>query len=233
MGLSRVAIVTALVLLAHPAHATGGPVPARTGFQMDMRVGWSVPSGRASGASGDTLAGRYSAQVPLIFDLGAKVSPKVFVGGYLHFGLGTNGNDARVDRQCTDRDNNLDNNIKCGAFGFHIGLLAQYSFSPAAKVDPWLGYGIGFETGTQSIEDTVAGRTEQTTSSGLEFARLTGGVDFRLVKAFGIGPFLSADFGRFTHTRTDVNGEATYDGNVPAPAVHWWITLGARFVLFP
>ncbi len=234
MGLCRSLACTAaawVTLLALPARAA--EPPARTGFQMDLRLGWSVPSGRASGASGDTLAGRYSSQFPLIFDLGAKVSERVFVGGYLHFGFGTNGSDATVERQCTDRDNNLDNNIRCGAFGFHMGVLAQYSFAPAAKVDPWIGYGIGFETGTESIDDTVVGRSEQTTSSGLELARLAGGVDFRLGKAIGLGPFAAMDIGRFTHTRTDVNGKTTYDGSIADPAVHWWISLGARFVLFP
>jgi hypothetical protein len=217
---------------ARPTVRNAAPL-ARTGFQLSLRLGWMFPAGDATGASGDSLPARFSGQLPLLIGLGAKVTPQLYVGSYLGGSFGSDGTDTRVDRACTDSDDDLRNDIACNSSTLRIGLEAQYHFLPAASVNPWIGYGIGPELATQSITDRVRARDETTTVTGWEFARLTFGVDFRLTRGFGAGPLLEGTFGEFTHSRTAINDRTTHSGSIPNTAVHSWVSLGLRFVLFP
>ena len=56
-----------------PEDEYAGASPARTGFQMALRTGFSFPMGNATGVSSDTLSRRYAWQIPIAIDLGAKV----------------------------------------------------------------------------------------------------------------------------------------------------------------
>jgi hypothetical protein len=96
----------------------------------------------------------------------------------------------------------------------------------------WVGYGIGVTSASQSISD--AGRySETSTAQGIELARLSGGLDFRLTRGFGMGPFASVSIARFTHERTEVRNLVTFSGNIDQPAVHAWLSIGLRMVIFP
>lgn len=212
--------------------ARPAPPPAK-GFQLAVRTGWTWPFGSASAASGDNLASRYSSQFPLILDLGFKPKNWLLLGVYMGFSLGTDGNDARVSGLCNDRDNDLNNDISCSSGSLRAGLQAQFHVSADARWNPWFGYGIGYEAAWQTIRDTPRGRTESTTASGMEVARLSSGLDCRMTRVLGIGPFAELALGRFTSTRTDVNNETRYDGPIPDRAAHVWLTVGLRTVLFP
>src|SRR4051812_1724874 len=75
------------------APSSGAP-PARTGFQMALRTGYAVPMGNARGANpGSTgsdlaMSDGFSGQVPIFIEIGGKVIPNLFVGGYLGLGFG-------------------------------------------------------------------------------------------------------------------------------------------------
>jgi hypothetical protein len=207
--------------------------PARTGFQMHLLTGVMVPAGRVSAASGDELGRRYAWQVPFEVGLGGKPSEKFYVGGLFGFSIGAEGSDTRVEQACDDSDSNLDNDITCNTYTVRLAIEGRYFFSPAGSSNPWLGYGIGFEAANQSIHDRARGRKESTTVSGFELARLGFGVDFRLNGTFGVGPALTLAFGRFSTTRTEVNDDVTFDGDIDDPAFHMWGTLGARMVFLP
>ena len=56
-----------------------------------------------------------------------------------------------------------------------------------------------------------------------------GGVDFRLSRAFGIGPFVDLSVARFSSGHDDLVG----DFDIPNKATHEWLTLGVRAVIFP
>jgi hypothetical protein len=203
--------------------------PAKTGFQAHFRTGISVPAGRASADSGDNLARRYAWQIPFAVDLGAKVTRSVFVGSYLHLGFGAEGSDAAVEDLCDDDDSDLENDVGCSVVTVRLGLEAQYHFEPAASMNPWLGYGIGFEAGVQSIT-TSTGYRESNTASGITWAQLSGGFDFR--GAVGIGPFAEMALGRYMTTRTEVGGHASTT-DIEDRAWHVWTTLGVRMVVRP
>jgi hypothetical protein len=210
-----------------------GPPPARRGFQLGLRTGVALPIGLASSAPGDGLRERYSSQWVLEVDLGAKVTDALFVGGYFGFGVGAEGSDERIEGFCDDDGSDSENDIQCSVVGFRIGVLGRWSFLPAGTINPWLAYGIGYEAQSQSINDRIVGRREETTAGGFEFARLSAGFDWRPGKTFGFGPLLEASLGSYTNTSTEVNDETTFEGDVEDSAIHTWVTLAIRGVFFP
>ena len=115
---------------------------------------------------------------------------------------------------------------------FRLGLEVQYHFKPSETLNPWLGYGAGFESATQSIDDREQGYSETTALSGYTYAQLSGGFDLRK-KTVGFGPYAELALGRFTQTSTEVNGVETASGDIADPAWHAWLSLGFRMVLFP
>jgi hypothetical protein len=56
------------------------------------------------------------------------------------------------------------------------------------------------------------------------------GVDFRLTRVFGVGPFADLTVGQYSTTSVDGTS-----ADVPSDqkAAHLWLTIGARFVFFP
>jgi hypothetical protein len=193
----------------------------------------AIPIGKASGVQGDALNERYASQFVLETELGAKATEALFVGAYLGFGFGAEGRDTRIENFCDDDDGDGNNDIECSVVSLRLGAMARWSFSPAESINPWLAYGIGFESQSQSINDRIVGRRESTTASGIEFARLSAGLDWRPGKTFGFGPLLEASLGTFTDTSTEVNGETTFEGDIEDSAIHTWATIGMRGVFFP
>jgi hypothetical protein len=103
---------------------------------------------------------------------------------------------------------------------------------PADSMNPWLGYGVGITTASQSISD--AGRYDEASNAqGIDFARLSGGLDFRFGRGFGLGPFAVVSVGRYTHQRTTINNVVTFSGDIDDPAMHAWVSLGLRMTIFP
>lgn len=190
--------------------------PPRTGFQMDIRTGYSIPMGNIYKDA--KLSDTSSGQVPLILDIGAKVIPELFLGGY--FGIGFGGAGGTTSDQCKAR------NASCASVGLSFGIEAQYHILPANSVNPWVGYGLGFQS--LGLGSDVNGTTTSLGFGGFEFARFMGGVDFRVTRVFGVGPFVDLSMAKYG---TVNNGSNSAD--IPETAIHEWLTLGARFVFFP
>lgn len=138
---------------------------ARTGFQADFRTGFSFATGKIEGVYGVAdVTNAVLFQVPLLVDIGSKVSPEVFIGGYSGFSFGGG--------TCA---------TECASSAFHLGAEVQYHILPNSFVNPWVGYGLGLEL---LVIAPVQGY------QGFEFARFMGGADFRLSRVFGVGPFV-------------------------------------------
>ncbi len=60
--------------------------PPRVGFQMDIRTGYALPMGTF--AENVKMSDIASGQVPFIVDIGGKVIPELFIGGYLGLAFG-------------------------------------------------------------------------------------------------------------------------------------------------
>jgi hypothetical protein len=232
-------LVSAGLAQAQPADTASGwrdkpeAPPARTGFQMSLLTGVSIPAGNATGDPGDGLGKRYAWQVPLVIGLGGKPSKSVYIGAYLGLGFGAEGSDARVEAACDDADTNLENDVVCSVFSVRGGVEARYSFRPALATDPWLGVGIGLESVQQTIHDRVQRREERTYATGFDFARLSAGLNFRLGRTIGLGPMITTAFGSYYRVKTFVNDRERANASVDNPAVHNWTTVGAQVVFFP
>jgi hypothetical protein len=201
---------------------------ASRGFQMALRTGISIPVGDASGATNDSLSRRYSWQLPLVADIGAKVTDALFIGGYVGVAFGGLGSDALTSQHCEDE---AETDVDCSSFGFQLGAQAIYSLDPAAHWNPWVGYGIGYESTRQSISYEWRNYAEANTSSGITAAKLMLGADYR--GAVGFGPYIEAAIGRFLRTSTELNDDTVHSGPLSNQAFHAWLTLGMRLVVMP
>lgn len=207
----------AALLLSARAHAQETVVvdddapQARHGFQMAMRTGYSLPFGNVG--NGTKLSSIDGDEVPFLLDLGAKFNDYVFLGGYFGFAVGGCGNSTANS---------------CVGLGLRFGPEIVVSLVPDGRVDPWLGYGLGMElggNGSNSGNDAVD-------TFGWEFAHFMGGVDFRVSRGFGVGPFVDLGLGEYTALSVTLNNQQS-DVPILEHGVHGWMTLGARFVIFP
>lgn len=230
--LSAAALVLAtLASGARPAAADSAERPPSTGFQMSIRTGARFPIGDATGTPGDQLSRRYAWQIPISVGIGGKITDAFYLGGYLGFGFGAEGSDFITESACDDKDDNLENDIACSVFSGEIGVEGHYSFNPGARWNPWIGYGIGYESSQETIEDRRKRYRETQFSSGYTLGKFSVGVDRR--SSVGFGPFLEVAVGRFTNAHTDVNDNRVSSGAISSQAFHAWITLGLRFVVSP
>ncbi len=192
----------------------------------------SFPFGSATGERSDSLSSRYSWQwVPFDIGLGAKLIDELYVGGYLNLGVGYEGSDLKTEKRCEAGDD-LGDDVSCSSVNVHAGLEVRYTFAPAESASGWLGYGVGITAATQSISD--AGQYKETSAvQGIDWARISGGLDFRFSRGFGMGPFGVFHVGRYTHQRSEMRDVATFAGDIADPAFHAWLTVGLRMVIFP
>ncbi|MDF3064616.1 MAG: hypothetical protein K0R38_217 [Polyangiaceae bacterium] len=193
---------------------------------------FAVPLGDATAGRRDSLSGRYGWQwVPLELGLGAKVIDQLYLGAYVSLGVGYEGSDSRTSARC-EAGNDVGDDVSCSSTTVHAGIEARYSFAAAESMNGWLGYGFGMTSGNQTISD--AGRyRESTTARGLDVARLSGGLDFRPKKGFGLGPYGVFSVGRYLHTRTEIREDVTFSGDIDAKSFHAWLSIGLRMVVFP
>jgi opacity protein-like surface antigen len=215
---------------ATPPPPTGGPKPAASGFQFAFRTGLTFPYGDATDQAGDALGTRYAWQIPLVIDLGARFAQNYFVGAYFGIGFGSTGSHPRLEAACRDDDDDGTNDITCNVVSLRAGLEGSYSFQPADSFNPWIGYGIGYESTTATYTDHERGYKETVTSGGVTWAQLSVGFDLR--KSIGVGPFLEVAIGEFNKTTTEIEADK-YSLSIPDRALHAWIMLGLRFVVNP
>jgi hypothetical protein len=192
----------------------------------------SFPFGDTTAEPRDSLSGRYGWQwVPFDVGLGAKPIEELYVGGYLNLGVGYEGGDLKTEKRCEAGDD-LEDDVSCSSVNVHAGLEVRYSFTPEDSSTGWLGYGIGYTAATESIADAGKYR-ESSTVKGVDWARLSGGFDFRFARGFGMGPFAVFHVGRYVHQRTEIRDVVTFSGAISDAAFHAWLTVGLRMVIFP
>jgi hypothetical protein len=198
--------------------------PASRGFQMALRTGFAIPFGNVEGGDGEMKMSDFvGGQVPLFIEIGGKPIKQLFIGGYLGFGVGSAGGDTKD--LCDDLD------MDCYGVSTRLGVEVQYHILPAEDINPWVGYGIGFEGLGVAVKD--GDEDGNLSYGGFEFARLSAGLDFRISRVFGVGPFADFSLGSYGSYQIDAPQFPDSDGDVEKTAVHEWLTVGARFVFFP
>ncbi len=192
--------------------------PAARGFQAALRSGFSLPWGKASAEPGDELAARSGWQVPVILDAGFKLNKPIFLGLYLGIGYGS----GRAEACAAD-------GFDCSALSYQFGLQGQFQFGASESINPWIGYGFGYEILQQSL--SADGYDETEVSHGPTFAKLGLGADLRGV--FGLGPFVEVSAGRFAASSTSVDDTEVHDGPLDESTWHGQFMFGVRLVVLP
>jgi hypothetical protein len=196
-----------------PPDSSVVPAPPRTGFEVALRTGFSQPLGKIQPHDDGEMLD-YPGQIPAVLEVGARVTPHVFLGAYFGAGFG------------------LEHSSNVSSTALHIGAEVQYHFVPQAGADPWVGYGLGYESLSENDFDE-----RYTRYDGFEFGHLMGGANFRVSPSFGLGPFLDASLGHYTSYHFTYPGASSYypdqDKSLSGMAVHSWVTLGVRGTLFP
>ena len=167
----------------------------------------------------------FNAQIPILVEAGWKIHPMVFLGVYGALAFGGTSQTYSTANLCTVSSRS------CGASSERLGVEVQIHFRPDSRVDPWAGYGLGVETASASAS---GGGVPQVTDSftGFELARFALGVDFRLTRLIGVGPFVGVDFGSYSHEQLQA-ANFSQDQNISNTALHEWLTLGMRVVFNP
>lgn len=225
-------MVVVVVVVVTPSHAFADTPPAKRGFQLALRTGASVPFGEATK---DLDSSEFSSvQVPFLVDVGGKPLPELFLGGYVGFAFGGPAGTTADFCEAVDAG--------CAGFAWRVGAEVQYHFIPDGKVNPWAGYGLGYEAvgfGIGQADEDASEEDDEADGfaaalAGYEFAHLMGGADFRLNKVVGLGPFVDVSFGRYTKVGV-ANGDTTRNDDIDDSdeATHGWVTFGIRVVFFP
>jgi hypothetical protein len=113
----------------------------------------------------------------------------------------------------------------CSASVVRAGVQATWTLPPLRSADPWLGAGLGYEWATERRER--AGHEVTTRWRGLELPSLQGGLEWRVARAFAIGPFLLVGVGRYARMSLDT-GVDSASSEISGKAFHAWIHLGVR-----
>lgn len=179
-------------------------------FVLGLRLGYGIPMGDAT--KDNPLSDGTSGQIPIWLDVGYMVTRNIMVGAYGQYGIA-------FVKDCPT-------GFSCSGSDIRIGLQGQYHISPAEKIDPWLGVGIGYEIA--SLKATAGSQEVSSTLKGMEYLNLQGGADFKVSPAFGIGPFLSFSLGQYGSATTKIPGLPDQSGDIPETAMHEWLTLGVR-----
>jgi hypothetical protein len=216
-----------LFLAAQLAHADPAEAPpestyaeARRGFQVGVRMSAQIPSGSLE--NGVRFASLLGPRIHVAFDLGSKVSPYFFVGGYLGMSYGLEG--SSFSDLCGASDGS-GNSPTCQAESADGGLVLIATLAPARLMDPWIGITVGYEV--QGLN--FAGMTGVLT--GVSPTALTG-VDFRLRNRehrsfMSLGPYVGVTAQKYLSAKLD--GSAIGASSEP---IHTWFHLGIR-ITFP
>jgi hypothetical protein len=198
--------------------ATQAPTPVTTeaptsplaphGLSFGLRLAVGFPVGEVFGqppsstmtTTENNLSDEFALIFPVTVDVGYRLTPHWYVGGYFGFGIGT------PPASTCPADA-----VQCDQNDIRFGLEAKYLNAPSAFIDPWIGAGLGWEIANQS-NDAGGGH-----SDGPEFFHLRAGLDFDLGRHFFGGPEAMFTFASFTANDAPKGTPIT---------LHDWFTLG-------
>jgi len=226
-----VTVLAAALVAALANAATAAELPA-PGLEIGARVGYAFSAGNIGAApngSDQNLSDFVSGQWPLWLDLGYRLTPNWYLGGFFQYGFGT----VNEDEQSGCRNAN----VSCSASDVRAGLMGRYQFAVAGPVLPWLGLGVGYEWGSFSVHQSLIGDSDTDTSrSGFEFANVQVGADYHLTPRVSVAPFISVSIGQYQSMSTTATIGATtttMDDDLAKKSLHEWILVGLRFGFMP
>lgn len=182
------------------------------GLEIGIRAGYGLPLGSTAGTLGggsasfsDTVKGMF----PLWADVGWRLNPNWYIGGFFQYGFGSVGAAFTVCSQT---------GVSCSWNDMRAGLNVHYHFLPDGPVDPWLGLGAGYEW-------LSAGGNLSGTFHGFEFGNAQLGADYKVSPYFGVGPFVAFTVAQFTRV-----SDSGTSGDIADKKIHDWLIFGLRGV---
>jgi outer membrane protein W len=169
----------ATILAAAPAFAQGqvsgslsssaSEAPSRA-FEAGLGIGYAQGFGKVQG-SGPDINDISHAGAELTLHLGYRATSHLFVGAY-----GSGSKYLLADGTPDGSD----------VWSATAGLEANWHFMPDDTLDPWVGLGAGWRGYWVSKPEGVDSR------HGLDFARVSVGLDYRVARQFSISPYIGA-----------------------------------------
>jgi hypothetical protein len=200
-------------VLAPPSSAPPATQEAlkRHGLSFGLRFDFGFPLGSVNSAHGESadqgFGDHFGILFPLTADVGYRLTPHWYLGGYFSFGLSTSSTICSGSSECSLND-------------IRFGLEGKYSFSPNAFVDPWIGAGLGWEIANESTDGGAA------PSYGPEILHVRTGLDFRVTPHLFLGPEAMFTFGVFTNALGSVAATSMRPAYTLSAALHDWISIG-------
>ncbi|MES1179019.1 MAG: outer membrane beta-barrel protein [Myxococcales bacterium] len=178
-----------LFVLVSGGRASAQEAPRARPFEIGVSSGYSAVGlgSRLSYADIDSLW-----EVPLLIDVGYRVSKHFSVGAYGEVGFIDSTSDS-----VEDAEESLDGHH------YRLGVEAIYHSAPERHVQPWLGVGLGYDTLRLNYhfrstfppfgnEPPDPGSSTPIRASGFELGHVQLGIDFALVPWLSFGPYVGA-----------------------------------------
>lgn len=220
-------LLVALLLIGRAAFAQEPYMPATgpsgseqselSGIELGVRVGYGLPLGSAYGFPGQPntkLSDLISGMIPFWADVGYRIDPNWYVGGFFQFGLGFVPSGSCPGISCSEND-------------LRFGLNVHYHFLPAATFDPWVGIGAGYEIWNFSASS--GGVSGSASTNGWEFGNAQLGLDYKFSPEFGVGPFVTFTVAQFANASASVQG-ISISQSITNKTLHEWLIFGLRGV---
>lgn len=187
--------------------------------ELAFRGGISTPAGMA--AEGVSMRDTFGEQVTVGVELGIRTTPHLSVGVFAEGGVGAAG-PAYQSTSCSGSGWSCEG----GAASGRIGMGVRYHLSPYAPVDPWVGYAVALSGAVASGDDAFGSYSR--TLTGVEYAKLSAGVDLRLSRRSAVGLYAEWTSGLYTEVTDRADGAVTGSGDLRNPTTHTWFTVGPR-----
>jgi hypothetical protein len=125
----------------------------------------------------------------------------------------------------------------CGGRSFDAGLGFSYHLVQGIAVDPWASFGMGYRYTSLSLTPNALEIGRPAASGkpyhGFDVARIAFGADFYPVPAFGLGPYVGADFGTFLGRPAPDAAPGVTPPFDPGGSVYAFFHIGLRVILDP
>ncbi len=208
--MKRMFIIFAAALLGGPVFAqeiqASSPPPARAADKaLEITLGAGYAQGFGDiGASSRSLTDLSSAGGEVTLGVGYRINPNFMVGGY-----------ASGSKYATG-----DFTSGADIWSATAGMQANYHFLPTDRWDPWVGLGGGWRG--HWVKQAAGGTDSR---HGLDIARATVGVDYRVASQFAVSPYVGA--GLTTFLTQELANQQTFS-NVQSPNVNVWLFGGIQ-----
>jgi hypothetical protein len=175
-------------------------------------------------------------QLPFWLDVGYRPTSKVYLGGFLQYGLGLVNDAQEFCRVQASGVGELPHPPNCSARDVRLGIEGRYHFN-LGSFSPWLGYGLGYEWWSFKVDYNLGVGTDpdfQDTWLGFEFANFQVGADFQVLRRLILAPFISFSLDQFRNFKRTLDSPAmTVKYDVADKSIHEWLFLGLRIAFTP